>query len=60
MMVKTFTDLVLTAITDTIPNKLITCNSNDPPWIAPGIKKQSGGNIEFTKSMSQEAAKLMN
>ena len=30
MMVKTFTDLVLTVITDTIPNKLITCNSNDP------------------------------
>ena len=38
MMVKTFTDLVLTAITDTIPNKLITCNSIDPPWITPEIK----------------------
>ena len=38
MMVKTFNDLVLTAIADSIPNKLITCNSNDPPWIAPEIK----------------------
>ena len=38
MMVKTFTDLVLTAITDTIPNKFITCNSNDPPWMTPDVK----------------------
>ena len=38
MMVKTFTDLVLTAIIDTIPNKLITCNGNDPPWMTPEIK----------------------
>ena len=37
-MAKTFTDLVLTAITDTIPNKFITCNSNDPPWMTPKIK----------------------
>ena len=35
MMAKTFTDLMLTAITDTIPNKLITCNSNDLPWMTP-------------------------
>ena len=39
MMVKTFTDLVLTDITDTIPKKLITCNSSDPPWITPEIKR---------------------
>ena len=38
MMVKTFTDLVLTAITDAIPNKLITCNSNGLSWITPEIK----------------------
>ena len=38
MMARTFTDLVLTAITDTIPNKLITCNSSDPSWMTPGIK----------------------
>ena len=31
VMAETLTDLVLTAITDTIPNKLITYNSNDPP-----------------------------
>ena len=34
-MAKTFTDLVLTAITDTIPNKLIICNRNDPPRMTP-------------------------
>ena len=39
MMVKTFTDLVLTAITDTIPNKRIICNRNDPPWMTPEIKR---------------------
>ena len=38
MMAKTFTDFVFTAITDTIPYKLITCNSNDPPWMTPEIK----------------------
>ena len=39
MIAKTFTDLVLTAITDTIPNKFITCNSNDPPLLmTPEIK----------------------
>ena len=38
MMAKTFTDLVLTAITDTILNKPIICNSNDPPWMTPEIK----------------------
>ena len=38
IMAKTSTDLVSTAITDTIPNKLITCNSNDLPWMTPEIK----------------------
>ena len=38
MMAKTFIDLVLPAITDTIPNKLITCNSNDPPRMTTEIK----------------------
>ena len=42
MIVKIFTDLVLTArltaITDTIRNELITCNSSDPPWMTPEIK----------------------
>ena len=37
MMAKTLTDLLLTTITDTIPNKVITCNSNDPPWVTPEI-----------------------
>ena len=39
MVAKTFTDLVLTAITETIPNiKLITCNSNNSPWMTPEIE----------------------
>ena len=38
MMAKTFTDSVLTVTTDTISNKLITCNDNDPPWMTLEMK----------------------
>ena len=38
MMAETFTDLILTAITDTIPNNFITCYSNDLPWKTSEIK----------------------
>ena len=54
MMAKTFTDLVLTATTDTIPYKRITCNSNDSPWMTPEIKtavrrKQSSQKVCFKR-----------
>ena len=37
-MVDIFTDTLFSVISSHIPNKTITCNDKDPPWITPKVK----------------------
>ena len=37
-MVSEFTSTVMSVMSRFIPNKIITCNDKDPPWITPEIK----------------------
>ena len=37
-MVLTLTDILLTVMSDNIPNKIITVNDKDAPWITPEVK----------------------
>ena len=43
-----------------IPNKIITCNDKDPPWITPEIKQQLNVNIVYTTHMPGEGVDLLN
>ena len=49
-------DIILNVFTSFVPNKVITCDDTDPPWINDNIKK-SNGKIVCTKIIREIAKK---
>ena len=59
-MVSVFTSTIMGVMSRFIPNKIVTCNDKDPPWITLEIKWQLNVNIVYTTHMSDEGVDLMN
>ena len=59
-MVSEFTSTIMGVMSRFIPNKIITCNDKDPPWITPEIKTAIKRKHRVYNNMSDEGVDLMN